>query len=136
MVSKFNSNASPQFDLGSTVGATAGIPFVSGRRLPLPSVNGNGPMELSSYTVDPTAAYENKPDWKSTVYASAGLVIDVVKESSDAFIPLKCVAGGLSAILKHYDVRYSHFAKPWTPLTFEPANDGEPRNDRIVDTPG
>ena len=83
-------------------------------------------MDLSSYTVDPTAAYESKPDWKSTLYASAGLVIDVVKESSDVFTPLKSVAGGLSAVLKHYDVRHSCFVEPLAPLTYEPANDGEP----------
>ena len=77
-------------------------------------------MKLSSYIVDPTAAYENKPNWKSTVYASAGLAIDVLKESSDAFTPLK------SAILRYYDVRRAHVVKPLAPLTFELANDGEP----------
>jgi hypothetical protein len=83
-------------------------------------------VKLSSRIVDPTAAYENKANWKSTLHASAGLVIDVLKESSDAFTPLKSVAGGLSAILKHYDVRCAFFSQPYTPLTFEPANDGEP----------
>jgi len=62
-------------------------------------------VKLSSYAVDPSAAYENKSNWKSTAYASAKVVIDVVKESSDVFTPLKSVAGGLSAVLKHYDVR-------------------------------
>ena len=38
------------------------------------------------------------------MYASAKVVIDVVKESSDVFPPLKSVASGLSAILKHCDV--------------------------------
>ena len=66
------------------------------------------PVKLSSYVVDPTAAYEKKSDWKSTAYASAGLAIDVLKESSDAFTPLKSVVGGLSAILKYYDVRCVH----------------------------
>ena len=32
------------------------------------------------------------------------MVLDVVKESSDVFTPLKSVVGGLSAILKQYDV--------------------------------
>jgi hypothetical protein len=32
-----------------------------------------------------------------------------VKESSDVFAPLKSVAGGLSAVLKYYDVRSTHF---------------------------
>ena len=86
----------------------------------------NKPLKLSSYVVDPTAAYEKKPNWKSTAYASVGLTIDLVKESSDAFPPLKSVASGLSAILKYYDVRYAHFTKPSAPLTLELANDGEP----------
>ena len=58
-------------------------------------------MKLSSYVIDPTAAYENKQNWKSALHASAGLIIDVLKELSDAFTPLKFVVGGLSAILKH-----------------------------------
>ena len=40
----------------------------------------------------------------STIYASTKVVVDVVKESTDVFPPLKSVMGGLSAILKHYDV--------------------------------
>ena len=40
----------------------------------------------------------------STMYASAKVVVDVVKESSDVFPPLKSVVGGLSVALKHYDV--------------------------------
>ena len=99
-------------------------------------VDENKPGELSSATADPTVVSKDRPDWKSTLHASAGLVIDVVKESSDAFTPLKAVAGGLSAILKHYDVRDVYFSKPLSPLTSELANDGEPRINRIVDTPG
>ena len=93
---------------------------------PLPNIGENKPVKLSSYVVDPTAAYENKPNWKSTAYASAGLAIDVLKETSDACIPLKSVVGCLSAVLKYYDVRHIHAIKPLTPLTFELANNGEP----------
>ena len=127
---------SSQFDLGATGGATPNIPSVSGHHLPGPNADESKPVGLSSYIIDPTAAYENKPDWKSTLHASAGLVIDVVKESSDVFTPLKSVAGGLCAILKHYDVRYPYFTKHFTPLTFELASDGEPSINRIVNTPG
>jgi hypothetical protein len=63
-------------------------------------------VKLSGYTVDPIAAYENKPNLKPTLYAGARLAIGVVKESSDVFTPLKSVAGGLSAIIDCYDVRY------------------------------
>ena len=47
---------------------------------------------------------EEKSSWKSVAYSSTKVVIDVVKESSDIFPPLKSIAGGLAAILKHYDV--------------------------------
>ena len=49
---------------------------------------------------------ENKPksNLGSTVYPSARVVVDIVKESSDVFPPLKSVMGGLTAILNHYDV--------------------------------
>jgi hypothetical protein len=108
---------SPQIDLGVTGATTSEVSPVSDRhspilnasdrRLPVLNVGRSEPVELSSYTVDSKASYENKPNWKSV-----GLVVDVLKESSDVFTPLKSVAGGLSAILKHYDVRYAHFAIP------------------------
>ena len=177
---RFSFGLSLQFCSGTSGGATSAIPSVSGHHLPVPNVNETKPARLSSPTVGPTVAYENKPDlksspptsagpvihvvdepsdaltppktaadetepvklsgptvdltvvygdkpgWKSTLHASAGLVIDVVKESSDAFAPLKSVAGVLSAILKHYDVCHVYSSKPCTPLTSEPANDGEP----------
>ena len=47
---------------------------------------------------------KSEPSLGSTVYASTKVVIDVVKESSDVFPPLKSVASGLSAILKQCDV--------------------------------
>ena len=58
----------------------------------------------SGRTVDPNAAPENESDWKSTAYATTKLAINLVKESSDVFPPLKSVMGGLSAILDHCDV--------------------------------
>ena len=101
------------------------VPSASDHHVPIPNIEEKKPVKLSSYVVDPTAAYERKPNWKSTAYASAGLAINVLKESSDVFIPLKSVAGGLSAVLKHYDVRCAHFIKPLALLTFELASDGE-----------
>ena len=93
-----------QFYLGAIGGATSAIPSTFRHRLPVLNIDDSKPVKFFSPTVDPTAAYQNKPDWKSTLHASTGLVIDVVKESSDVFTPLKAVAGGLSAILRHYDV--------------------------------
>ena len=100
---------------------------VPGRNSSVPDVNVESePAKLSNCDIDPSAAYEKKPNWKSTVYASTKVVIDLVRESSDLCTPLKSVAGGLSAILKHYDVRYTYFASPPTPLTaVGTASDGE-----------
>ena len=102
---QFDFNLSLLFCLGATGGTASQIPSVSGQ------VDENKPGNISSCVVDPTAVYENKPNWKSTVYTSGRLAVDVLKESSDAFTPLKSVVGGLSAVLKYYDVRYPCFTK-------------------------
>ena len=55
--------------------------------------------------VGPSAAPdENKPDWKSTASASAKLLFRGVRDSADAFGPLKAVAGGLCFILENCEV--------------------------------
>ena len=48
---------------------------------------------------------ENRSDWKSTVSASAKLLLRGVRDSADAFGPLKSIAGGLCFILENYEVR-------------------------------
>ena len=123
------------FNLCEIAGTTSEISLVSGD-LPIPDTKKSGPGKLSSYIVDPSAAYENESNWKSTTYASTKLVIDIVKESSDVFTPLKSVAAGLSAVLKHYDVRYAWPAAPSTSLIIvELANNGKSSNSGIIDTP-
>lgn len=52
-----------------------------------------------------TAADESKPGWKSTAPASAKLLLRGVRDSADAFPPLKSVAGGLCFILENCEVR-------------------------------
>ena len=52
------------------------------------------------------AAEESRPGWKSTASSSAKLVLRAVRDSSDAFGPLKSVAGGLCFILENCEVRY------------------------------
>ena len=47
---------------------------------------------------------ESIPGWKHTAYAGTKIALEVVRESSDMFLPLKGVVGGLTALLKHYDV--------------------------------
>lgn len=99
-----------------TSGPTSGleVPSASNHHVPISDVDEHKPPELSSYFVDPTAAYERKSNWRSNLYASAGVVINVLKESSDACTPLKSVAGGLSTILTYYDVRRIYFLKTIT----------------------
>jgi hypothetical protein len=42
------------------------------------------------------------------------MALEVVKESSDVFVPLKSVVGGLSVLLKQYDVSIRlRVISPW-----------------------
>jgi len=50
------------------------------------------------------AADGNKSSWKSTVSATAKLLLRGVRDSADAFGPLKSVAGGLCFILENCEV--------------------------------
>ena len=76
---------------------------VSNKNLPVP---GGSLQKTPDHTVDQKAAPESGSDWKSTAYATTKLAIDLVKETSDAFPPLKAVAAGLSVILNHCDVSF------------------------------
>ena len=50
------------------------------------------------------AADETKSDWKSAASSSAKLLLRGVRDSADAFPPLKSVAGGLYFILENCEV--------------------------------
>ena len=50
------------------------------------------------------SANEKKSSWKSTAFATAKLLLRGVRESADAFGPLKSVAGGLCFILENCEV--------------------------------
>lgn len=43
------------------------------------------------------------PAWQ-TAYSTAKMVIEITKESSDMFLPLKAVVGALSLLIKNHDV--------------------------------
>jgi len=76
-------------------------------------------------SVGPSAvADENKSDWKSTMSVSAKLLLRGVRDSADAFPPLKSVAGGLFFILENCEVRPLPHTL-FTTLTGAPANEGE-----------
>ena len=87
----------------------------SDRILAVPGREESSPPKSSGHTTYTGAAPEKKFDWKSTAYATTKLAINLVKESSDAFPPLKSVAGGLSAILDHCEVCFisSELCRPW-----------------------
>ena len=50
------------------------------------------------------AADKTKLNWKSTASATAKLLLLGVRDSADAFAPLKSVAGGLCFILENCEV--------------------------------
>ena len=52
---------------------------------------------------------KNTSDWKHTTSSAAKLFLRTVKETSDAFPPLKSVAAGLCAILDNCEVRSTFF---------------------------
>ena len=53
------------------------------------------------------AMNEKKSSWKATTFATAKLLLRGVRDSADAFGPLKSVAGGLCFILENCEVRSS-----------------------------
>ena len=52
------------------------------------------------------ASAADRPDLGPTATSSAKLILRGVRDSADAFGPLKSVAGGLCFILENYEVRY------------------------------
>ena len=75
-------------------------------------------------TTDGGAANQNKSSWISAAYSSTKVAIDMVKESSDVFPPLKSVAGCLATLLKHCDVR-SLYSIPPTVLMIVSASNSQ-----------
>ena len=56
---------------------------------------------------EPSAAADKKSNWKSTASATAKLFLRGVRDSADAFGPLKSVASGLCFVLDNCEVRSS-----------------------------
>ena len=81
------------------------------------------------------AADENKSNWKSTASATAKLLLRGVRDTADAFGPLKSVVGGLCFILDNCEVRSPSRTRCLV-LTGVPANGGEYTSDRIAGSPG
>lgn len=47
--------------------------------------------------------------WR-TAYGAARMAVEIAKESSDMFLPLKAVVGALAVLIKNYDVSPKHLA--------------------------
>ena len=90
---------------------TSDVPSVADHQLSVQNIDKTRSRDakLSSFVVDPAAAYEDddKPDRDPALSASTETINEVLRESSDACTPLKSLVGGLSTILKYYDVRYT-----------------------------
>ena len=77
---------------------------------------------------DDTSVGRRNTDWQ-TAYGAARMAVDVAKESSDMFLPLKAVVGAMSILIKNYDVsallrtEYSLILSPFS----SPANGGQRR---------
>jgi hypothetical protein len=52
---------------------------------------------------DSSAAPQENPE--STFGSGARVVLEIARDSADAFAPLKSVLGGLCTFVKHFDVR-------------------------------
>ena len=65
---------------------------------------GHGSGTGNESTEPSAAADENGSDWKSIVSSTAKSLLRGVRDSADAFPPLKSVAGGLCFILENYEV--------------------------------
>ena len=93
---------------GRGVGANNVEP--SGSVPPQAVTSGDGEQEENKPSDDDrsvgpsTAPGESESDWKTTASASAKLLLRGVGSSSDAFGPLKSVAGGLCFILENCEV--------------------------------
>jgi len=66
-------------------------------------IDSDGERSDQSVRVGATTS-KGKSSWKSTASSTAKLLLRTVEKSSDAFPPLKSVAGGLCAILDNCEV--------------------------------
>ena len=69
------------------------------------------PIGSGSYDVRDTSSggavvRAKDADWQAA-YGAARMALEIAKESSDMFLPLKAVAGAMSILIKNYDVGVS-----------------------------
>ena len=84
---------------------------------------------------EPSAvADETKSKWGVAASATAKLLLRGVKDSADAFPPLKSVAGGLCFILENYEVQFPSRIRCLA-LTGALANEGEYTGNSDIGSP-
>ena len=115
----------------------AGKARVDGRGVGVKSSGGDREREGNEYGADEEnvgpSANADETDWTTTASASAKLLLRGVSSSSDAFGPLKSVAGGLCFILENCEVRLPLRMLSMIP-TCPVAYEGEQTSNRIVGT--
>ena len=68
---------------------------------------GSAFSNLNTTPSDSTVDQARHRGWQ-TAYATAKIAIEVAKESSDVFLPLKAVVGAVSVLIHHCDVNMSY----------------------------
>ena len=90
----------------------------------------------SGDSTSPGAIDKKKPNLKSLASSTAKQVLRGIKESADAFPPLKSVAGFLCFVLDNYEVQCGPHITKSSGLTLVPEHHSIPPNDRVLGTSG
>jgi len=88
------------------VASSIGSPFLSNNRPSfLEEERAAGTSRPNNATIDqePSPHQAANSAWQTT-YDMARMVVNITKESSDMFLPLKAVVGALSVLIQNYDV--------------------------------
>ena len=68
---------------------------------------GSVPHDTDETSSDGAAVREKGTGWQMA-YGAARMAVEIAKESSDMFPPLKAVVGAVSILIRNYDVSVSH----------------------------
>ena len=94
------------------------------------------PLLFSGQHPDSAAADETQQNWKPAASAETKLILHRVKESPNAYPPLKSIAEGLCLTLENCEVRPPLPLASCAVLTVVLANGGERASHRIVGATG
>ena len=91
-------------------------------------------LSIGSPPCEPLDTAHNEPgssresSWR-TAYGTARMAVEIAKESSDMFLPLKAVVGALAVLVKNYDVSPPQTFHPIVCSLFLVANSCQYRTD-------